>query len=668
MQFQFPPFEGKVARFNKLNVKHVVRLPYKPDRSDVYILSCSESEFIKTDGWRWSSANKSNKLNFANIPGIQKAVKFRCAVTDCTAVKFVDIVYKYCLARVYYDGEHKHNKTKSNLSEVLRPNEAFDKKRGGKHKYINNNTESDDDFEKPVVKSKRFEKSNFVADQMSKPKVPGECIEIENQLQTSFNPAITSTPLPSEVRIRSPSTIGLGHEESKDDSDEFKALRINQKRSRKKLSVFSNNPKRIVTKKSKGSKPRTKCGEDVEPALSIEDAFNRTAFSQLPLDVQLFTPSKNLAEHEGTNEILQASKGQEVQLRVMKDAIATVVKENSNIQSEIKSYQQELNILNKENESLINKKVQITTDIDTIKKENFALENSLKLAHDEIKASKIRNARLKQSLLECQSDEELLGLDEQIIVLENLIVEKRKRQEQSGEIQVLEASLNACSEKKKEVLKNKFDKHVLMSISRNLMHDFESSKNNTEESNVSKITPVNVAPPTFSIAPQTFSIAPPTFSIAFPTTLTQCLSVGPGPRTQSVTVPQQGQFIAGALTRHLNAWRQVTDDYVSLQAIVGVKIPLVGKPPVRRASRAELDERRVDPIIDEAVKVVSIQAVLVSLINSPQELLNLKAVQEMQEDDEVFLSRVFTVPKTERGKEYGRWFILNLKVSLFHTC
>ena len=130
MQFQFPPFEGKVARFNKLNVKHVVRLPYKPDRSDVYILSCSESEFIKTDGWRWSSANKSNKLNFANIPGIQKAVKFRCAVTDCTAVKFVDIVYKYCLARVYYDGEHKHNKSKSNLSEVLRSNEAFDKKEG----------------------------------------------------------------------------------------------------------------------------------------------------------------------------------------------------------------------------------------------------------------------------------------------------------------------------------------------------------------------------------------------------------------------------------------------------------------------------------------------------------------------------------------------------------
>ena len=75
----------------------------------------------------------------------------------------------------------------------------------------------------------------------------------------------------------------------------------------------------------------------------------------------------------------------------------------------------------------------------------------------------------------------------------------------------------------------------------------------------------------------------------------------------------------------------------------------------------------MDPAIDEAIKVVSTQEVLVSLINSPQELLNLKAVQEMQENDEVFLSRVFTVPKMERGKEYGRRFILNLKVSCLHT-
>ena len=72
---------------------------------------------------------------------------------------------------------------------------------------------------------------------------------------------------------------------------------------------------------------------------------------------------------------------------------------------------------------------------------------------------------------------------------------------------------------------------------------------------------------------------------------TQCLSAGPGPWTQLVTVPLQGKFLAGGLTRHLNAWRQVTDDYISLQGIAGVKIPLIGSPPLRHATNVELDER-----------------------------------------------------------------------------
>ena len=79
-----------------------------------------------------------------------------------------------------------------------------------------------------------------------------------------------------------------------------------------------------------------------------------------------------------------------------------------------------------------------------------------------------------------------------------------------------------------------------------------------------------------------------------------------------------------------------------------MKIPLIGKPPLRCANKAELDERRVDPVIDEAVR----------------ELLDLKAVQPMPRNAKVFLS---SVPKTERGKEYGMRFILNLKVSLLHT-
>ena len=39
----------------------------------------------------------------------------------------------------------------------------------------------------------------------------------------------------------------------------------------------------------------------------------------------------------------------------------------------------------------------------------------------------------------------------------------------------------------------------------------------------------------------------------------------------------------------------------------------------------------------------------------------------MDEQEKVFISRVFTVPKLERGIEYGKRFILNLKVSGFYT-
>ena len=47
--------------------------------------------------------------------------------------------------------------------------------------------------------------------------------------------------------------------------------------------------------------------------------------------------------------------------------------------------------------------------------------------------------------------------------------------------------------------------------------------------------------------------------------------------------------------------------------------------------------------------------------------MNLNAVRVVDVKEEVFLSRVFTVPKLERGIEYGRRFILNLKVSSLHT-
>ena len=44
-------------------------------------------------------------------------------------------------------------------------------------------------------------------------------------------------------------------------------------------------------------------------------------------------------------------------------------------------------------------------------------------------------------------------------------------------------------------------------------------------------------------------------------------------------------------------------------------------------------------------------------------MLKLGAIKEIPWDSKGFFSRVFTVSKVKRGKEYGRRFILNLKVS-----
>ena len=51
------------------------------------------------------------------------------------------------------------------------------------------------------------------------------------------------------------------------------------------------------------------------------------------------------------------------------------------------------------------------------------------------------------------------------------------------------------------------------------------------------------------------------------------------------------------------------------------------------STKEELDERRVDPLIDKTIT----------------ELLYLKAVQVMSMVAKIFLSRVLTVPRTEHG-------------------
>ena len=58
-----------------------------------------------------------------------------------------------------------------------------------------------------------------------------------------------------------------------------------------------------------------------------------------------------------------------------------------------------------------------------------------------------------------------------------------------------------------------------------------------------------------------------------------------------------------------------------------------------------------DPVVDESIK----------------EILDLKAAVIVPSNSPGFYSRVFTVPKVERGVEYGKRFIINLKVSFNET-
>ena len=123
---------------------------------------------------------------------------------------------------------------------------------------------------------------------------------------------------------------------------------------------------------------------------------------------------------------------------------------------------------------------------------------------------------------------------------------------------------------------------------------------------------------------------------------------GPGLRTHSVIVPGQQHFKAGILSQFIGEWQKITTDPVVLQAVRGLRIPLNHSPPLRLVTTEELTNMGHDLVIDSTVK----------------EMLNLNAIQLVHKETKVFISKVFTVPKLERGKEYGRRFILNLKVSI----
>ena len=95
----------------------------------------------------------------------------------------------------------------------------------------------------------------------------------------------------------------------------------------------------------------------------------------------------------------------------------------------------------------------------------------------------------------------------------------------------------------------------------------------------------------------------------------QSPSPGQEPGALTATVPDQGKFTAGGLTRHVHEWSLITDDYITLQAVRGVLLPLTGKPPIRRPSQRELDERRVDQVIDDAIKVVVFSGLVLTLLS-----------------------------------------------------
>ena len=134
----FPEFDKRFHKFkNYAAVTVKGHLPEKPDIFKVYILEQCSDHNVK-DGWIWRKGNKSEKINFGNVPGKTKAFKFRCKAEKCQAVKYVDTVISECVSRVYYDGYHN---CQSKLS-----------KNGRKQKERDSN--SDDDFTTSSVKDK----------------------------------------------------------------------------------------------------------------------------------------------------------------------------------------------------------------------------------------------------------------------------------------------------------------------------------------------------------------------------------------------------------------------------------------------------------------------------------------------------------------------------------
>ena len=97
VEYRFPVFEGKFSKFNNFPVKRCQRIPLNSDNDHVYIVYTTDKESLHQDGFKWSAGNKSNKEFFKNISNVQRAIKYKCSIFGCPAVKFVDTVLSHFL-------------------------------------------------------------------------------------------------------------------------------------------------------------------------------------------------------------------------------------------------------------------------------------------------------------------------------------------------------------------------------------------------------------------------------------------------------------------------------------------------------------------------------------------------------------------------------------------
>ena len=160
--------------------------------------------------------------------------------------------------------------------------------------------------------------------------------------------------------------------------------------------------------------------------------------------------------------------------------VSRLLEEKEDIKLKIDRARKHASLLNKERLELTQTLSTIRKEVETVKLDNFVLEGAVNSGLKELSVLKSRNGELKRQLTEIEADKTILALDEQIIVLEDLIEEKKK-QEKNGDIIILEDSLKVASDRKKEVIKTKtrtYEKNV-QDVSRNLLASFqfpESSK------------------------------------------------------------------------------------------------------------------------------------------------------------------------------------------------